>query len=146
MTSDPTEILRNSRVVVRPETFAVVGIGHSDWLELLADPTLSPRMTTPFMLFYDGTEVTMLLDDGDLSTMRPGLDKARIENGFRMLTFDAAMPFDVVGFIAEISRILAEAAIPIISLSSFSGDHLLIKQTDLGNVLKALGPHVSELC
>jgi hypothetical protein len=47
---------------------------------------------------------------------------------------------------AEISRILAEADIPIMALSAFSRDHLLIKQNDLASALKALREHVAELC
>ena len=46
----------------------------------------------------------------------------------------------------EVARILADDGVPIIALSAFSRDHLLVKQSDLANALKALGPHVAELC
>jgi len=32
------------------------------------------------------------------------------------------------------------------ALSSFSRDHLLVKQADLGKALRVLGDHVAELC
>lgn len=115
-------------------------------MDVIADPNLSPRMTSPFMIFMDKNEVTLLLDDVDFANIRPGLKDSKVERGFRMLTFDTVMDFDVVGFMAEVSRILAEASIPIFPISAFSRDHVLVKQDDLANALKALGPYVGDLC
>jgi len=88
----------------------------------------------------------MLLDDTDFGTMRHAVRDAKIERAFRMLTFDIQLDFSVVGFMAVVSRILAEADVSIVALSAFSRDHLLIKQDDLAKTLKALGPFVAELC
>ncbi len=99
------------------------------------------------MIFMDSREVTLLLDDADMAAIRPGIDDAiKVERGFRMLTFDIEMDFEVVGFIAEVSRILAAAGVPILPLSAFSRDHILVKQNDLATTLRALGPHVADLC
>ena len=88
----------------------------------------------------------MLLDETDFGTMRHAVRDAKIERAFRMLTFDIQLDFSVVGFMAVVSRILAEADVSIVALSAFSRDHLLIKQDDLAKTLKALGPFVAELC
>ena len=141
-----SEILKNARVEVSAETFTLVSLIHEDWIRLLQNPELSPRMTAPFMIYYDKHEVTLLLDETDFETMRHALSDANIERGFRLLTFDIVLGFNVVGFLAEVSRILADAGISIVALSAFSRDHFLIKQADLASALKALGPHVSELC
>src|SRR5687767_10195810 len=141
-----TDILRDTRVSVSSETFAVVSLTPEALNALLADPSLSPRMTAPFMIFKDRFEVTLVLDDQDLRNMRPGLSDAQIANGYRLLTFETVLDLSVVGFMAEVSRILAEAGVPILPVSAFSRDHLLIRQTDLAAALKALSPHVSELC
>ena len=143
---NPTDILRETRVSVSPETFAIVSLTPASWTALLADASLSPRMTAPFMIFKDRFEVTLVLDDVDLRNMRPGLSDARIENGYRLLTFETVLDMSVVGFMAEVSRILADAGVPILPISAFSRDHLLTRQTDLAAALKALGPHVAELC
>jgi len=140
------ELLNKARVSVDPETYSLISLSLVQWNGLLQDPDLSPRMTTPFMIFFDGKEVTLLLDDIDFTTVRHAIRDAKIEKGFRLLTFDLELQFNVVGFIALITNILAEYDIPVITLSAFSRDHLLIKQDDLGNALKALGPHVAELC
>ena len=140
------EILRDTRVSVSPETFAVVAVSDEGWRALLADASLSPRMTAPFMIFKDAHEVTLIVDDQDLRNMRPGLAEAKIANGYRLLTFETVLDLSVVGFMAAVSRILANADVPILLISAFSRDHVLIRQSDLAAALKALGPHVAELC
>ena len=140
------ELLRQTRVEVAPETFTLVSVCREDWLKLLENPELSPRMTAPFMIFKDKFETTLLLDEIDFEKIRYAVLNAKVESGFRMLTFDIELDFNVVGFLAEVSRILAEANISIVALSAFARDHLLIKQSDLAKALKVLGEHVGELC
>ena len=140
------KILKDISVEVAPETFTLISIRKEAWPRLLEDQALSPRGTAPFMIFSDKHEVTLLLDEIDFGTIRHAIRDAKIESGFRLLTFDTVMDFTVVGFMAEVSRILAEAGVSIIALSAFSRDHVLVKQADLSNALKALGPHVADLC
>jgi hypothetical protein len=149
MISDPrtaAEILRSCRLIVAPGTFTLISVDRAGWQRLLSDPALSPRMTSPFLILMDAYEVTLMVDDTDLAAMRSGLSDAKIEKGFRMLTFDSAMGFDVVGFIARVAQILAAAGVPILPIAAFSRDHVLVKQDHLAAALRALGPHVEELC
>jgi uncharacterized protein len=140
------ELLRQARVSVAPETFRLVGLRHEDWARLLESPELSPRANASFMLLKDGHEVTLLLDDEDWRTMRHAARDARVEGDFRLLTFDLVLDWKVVGFLAHVTRILADAGVSCGALSAFSRDHLLIKQDDLGTALRVLGPYVAELC
>jgi len=140
------EILRKTRVEVAPETFFLISLTHNDWLKLLENPELSPRMTAPFMIFRDNWEVTLLVDEIDFKTIRHAIRDAKTQGNFRLLTFNIELDFNVVGFLAEVSKILAEAGISIVALSAFSRDHLLIKQEDLPKALKVLGNFVAELC
>lgn len=141
-----TELLKKTRVEVSPETYYLVSLRHDDWRKLLENPELSPRMTAPFMILSDRYEVTLLLDETDYQTCRYAIRDAKVEGNFRLLTFDLVMDFTVVGFMAAISKILADADISIMALSAFSRDHILIKQTDLAKGLKVLGEYVEELC
>lgn len=59
------ELLHKTRVKVAPETFYLVSLRHEDWLKLLENPELSPRMSAPFMIFKDKIETTLLLDEVD---------------------------------------------------------------------------------
>lgn len=146
MNPSPVELLRSSKIEVAAETFALVGMTREQLLALLADNSMSPRMSVPFMIFMDPHEVTLVLDEIDIANMRPGLNGAKIDSGYRMLTFDIVLDLSIVGFMAEVSRILADAGVAILALSAYSRDSLLIRQDDLAKALKALGPFVDEVC
>ncbi|MGI8788421.1 MAG: ACT domain-containing protein [Pyrinomonadaceae bacterium] len=134
------------RVEVASETFFLISLAHNDWLKLLENPELSPRMSAPFMIFRDKWEVTLLLDEIDFGTIRHQIREAKTEGNFRLLSFDVELDFNVVGFLSEVAKIFAEAKISIVALSAFSRDHILIKQADLPKALKVLGEYVAELC
>ena len=141
-----TELLRRTRVEVAPATFVLVGMRHEDWSRLLEQPELSPRANAPFMLLRDTREVTLLLEEEDWLVMRHAVREARVETGWRLVTLNIELDWNVKGFLARVTEILAAAGIPLGALTAFSRDHLLIKQDDLGRALKALGEHVAELC
>jgi hypothetical protein len=144
--ADAAELLRRAKVEVAPETFVLVGLRHEDWRRLLENPELSPRAESNFMLLRDPFEVTLLLDESDWRSMSHAARDAKVEGGFRLVTLDVELGWDVVGFLARVTAILAGAGVAVGALSSFSRDHLLIKQEDLGTALRALGEHVAELC
>ncbi len=140
------DLLRETRIEVAPATYVLLGLSHQDWTRLLENPELSPRADAPFMIFRDQREVTLLLPEDDWLRIRHAARDARVERGFRILTFDMELPWTVVGYLAQVTEILAKAQIPVGALSSFSRDHLLIKQEHIGNALRVLGEHVGELC
>jgi hypothetical protein len=144
--SDAAELLRRARVEVAPATFVLVGLRPEDWARLLENPELSPRAESIFMLLRDPVEVTLLLEEDDWRAMRHAARDARVEAGFRLVTLDVVLAWNVVGFLAHVTEILAGEGIAIGALSAFSRDHLLIKQEDLGKALRVLGEHVAELC
>ncbi|MGH9901882.1 MAG: ACT domain-containing protein [Pyrinomonadaceae bacterium] len=144
--TDAAELLSRTRVEVAPATFTLVSLRHEDWKRLLENPELSPRPDAPFMLLSDRHEVTLLLEEEDWRPMRHAARDARVEGGFRLVTLDIELPWNVVGYLARVTSILAAAGVSCGALSAFSRDHLLIKQDDLGTALRVLGEHVAELC
>lgn len=146
MKSSIKDILKQTKIDIPPEIFNLISLTPDDFFKVLENPELSPRMTAPFMIFKDKYEITLLLDETDFAGIRNNLENAKIETGFRLLTFEIVLDFNVFGFLAEITRILAEAEIPVVALSAFSRDHILIKQENLAKALKVLSPYVEELC
>ena len=146
MIPDVEELLRRTRVGVAPGTFVVVGMRHEDWGRLLENPELSPRPEALFMLLRDSFEVTLLFDEEDWRAMRHAARDAKVEAGFRLVTLDVELGWDVVGYLARVTGILAAEGVSVGALSAFTRDHLLIKQDDLGRALRVLGAHVAELC
>jgi hypothetical protein len=141
-----SELLRRARVEVAPAAFVLVGLRHEDWRRLLENPELSPAQDSLFMLLRDPFEVTLLLEEEDWRAMRHAARDAKVEAGFRLVTLDIELPWNVVGFLAHVTGLLAAAGVAVGALSAFSRDHLLIKQDDLAKALRVLGEHVAELC
>ncbi len=146
MRQSAAELLRETKIEVDAATYVLLSLTSEQWTTLLSDPELSPRMSVPFMIFYDGREVTLLLDEDDFANVRGAVRDAKAERGFRLLTFDVELDLNTVGYLALAAKILADANVSVVPLGAFSRDHLLIKQDDLAAALKALGPHVAELC
>jgi hypothetical protein len=141
-----SDLLRETRIEVVPATFVLLGLSDQNWTRLLENPELSPRPESPFLIFRDGREVTLLLEEDDWQRIRHSVRDAKIERDFRLVTLDTELPWNVVGYLARVTQILAADGIPVGAVSSFSRDHLLIKQDDLGRALLVLSEHVKELC
>ncbi len=146
MTENVKEILSKTKVKISSEIYNLISLQQNIFQKLLENPELSPRMTAPFMIFKDAFEITLLLDEIDFGKIRNEIPNAKIESGFRLLTFDIVLDFKMVGFLAEITKILADAEISIIAISAFSRDHILVKQENLAKALKVLSEYVEELC
>ncbi|MCM3906170.1 MAG: ACT domain-containing protein [Pyrinomonadaceae bacterium] len=141
-----SDLLRETRIEVHPATFVLLGLSDQNWTRLLENPELSPRAESPFLVFRDGREVTLLLEENDWQRIRHLVRDAKIERGFRLVTLDIELPWNVVGYLARVTEILAASGIPVGALSSFSRDHLLVKQDDLARALRVLSEQVKELC
>ena len=140
------ELLASCRIEVAPETFSLVSLDHAAFADVLRDAGISPRGAAPFFILSDKYEVTLMLAEQDLRLAQHSFGKAKIESGFRLVTFDVVLDFGVTGFLAKVAELLADAGVPIIAVSAFSRDHLLVKQDDLRTALTALGSVNQDLC
>ena len=68
-----------------------------------------------------------------------------VEIGWRRITFAGPLPWELVGFLADVATRLAEARIPFTSLAGFTTDHVLVRaaQADLAVEVLA-GGHPPE--
>jgi len=57
----------------------------------------------------------------------------QIDAGWRRITFAGPLPWELVGFLADVATRLANAQIPFTSMSGFTTDHVLVRaaQADL---------------
>ena len=62
----------------------------------------------------------------------------RAEGGWRALRVRGPLVFDLTGILASLTAPLAEAGLPIFSLSTFDTDVVLVRETDLDAAAAAL--------
>lgn len=65
-------------------------------------------------------------------------DDVKHEPGWRCLRVQGTFDFDAVGVLAALAVPLAEAGVPILALSTFDTDYLLVKDSRLPDAVSAL--------
>lgn len=83
-----------------------------------------------FGLVEDAAEVTLVCAEAALDSYDGAI---AVERGWRRITFAGPLPWEQVGFLADVATRLAGAQIPFTSVAGFTTDHLLVRaaQADL---------------
>src|SRR3990167_3184131 len=116
----PEDYFRNGKVYVWKETFAVVK-SKKTYLNAFAN-------------IIDKNETTVIIDQSKINEK----DAIEIEKDWKILTFDMVLPFGLVGFLAKVSKVLADEKISIFAISAYSTDHILVKEKDLAKAKEKL--------
>jgi hypothetical protein len=115
---------KNGKVYVWKETFAII--------------KAKKVYPNAFANVIDKNETTVIIEQSKFNDE----DIIEIEKDWKILTFDMILPFGLVGFLAKVSKVLADEKIPIFAVSAYSTDHILVKEKDLAGAeekLKELG-------
>jgi hypothetical protein len=129
-------ILSQSRWQVRPERFVLVGLAPS---ERLVATRLLAGLSAPFaQLIFEPDVLTLVLPEADWQALRAAFPHARTQALLRVITFDLDLPDDLVGFLAAVSRALAEAGVPILAICGYTKDHVMVREEHVERALAAI--------
>jgi hypothetical protein len=130
-------LLRQARWQARPERFVLAALKPN---ERMVVARLLAGVTAPFMqLIAESDMLTLVLPQSDWRSLKPAFPHARVQQPFRVISFDLDLPNDLVGFLAVASRALAEAGVPILAICGYTKDHILVREEHLERALAALG-------
>jgi hypothetical protein len=122
-----------------PETlFVVASLPLEDYgraLEALMALRSSGRFTS---VTRDKDEVTVIISEEEWSEIEENFSRNEVQRRRRMIAFDTVLDFTVVGFIAEISRALAEAGISILNVSTYKTDLVFVDETRFDDAVAAV--------
>jgi hypothetical protein len=90
----------------------------------------------PVALFVGHDEVSLLAPEEVIQGLAESVE--HLSGGWRALTVEAVFPLGTVGFLAVVSRALAEVSVPVMVFSSHDTDHFLVPSEHLGRALAAL--------
>ncbi|HEX2952634.1 MAG TPA: ACT domain-containing protein [Bacillota bacterium] len=65
-------------------------------------------------------------------------ENVRSERGWRCIQVVGPLDFSLVGILAKLSSILAEASVSIFAISTFDTDYILLKESNLDGAVQAL--------
>lgn len=98
------------------------------------------QISEPFCaVIADKDEVTLVIPAEavqDFAAHLPGHTAA--EKYYRLITFDVELDFSLVGFMAAVSRTLADAGLSILPYAAYSRDHLLVSADQFDAAMQAL--------
>ncbi len=116
-------LLKQTSVIVWPQAYAIVKAKN--------------YMPGALAMISDRQELTVVIDENKI------VSDAVIElsRGWKLLTFDVVLPLEMVGFWTMVSTILSQGGVSLFAISSFSKDHVLVKQRELDSAVRLLGDH-----
>lgn len=118
-----------------PTIFAVASIPLNYYVELVT----AVRDLEGFVsLTRDKDEITLIVAEDRWHSIAAAFPGAQAQLQRRLIRFDAVLDFSVVGFIAEVSRALADADISILSLSTYRTDAVLVHEAKYDQALVAV--------
>jgi hypothetical protein len=85
-----------------------------------------------FSITKDKNEITAITKEG------LELQPISEERFFKLITFDVMLPFDLTDFLSHVSALLASKNIPILAISAYSTDHILVREQDLDSAIEVL--------
>ena len=77
-------------------------------------------------LTRDAAEITLILDEEEWRARADDFPEGRAVSGWRLIRFDLVLDFAVVGFLAEVTRLMAAAGISLLAVSTWRTDGLLV--------------------
>jgi hypothetical protein len=104
------------------------------WKENFAIVKAKRPRPDAFANVIDENEITLVIEQGKVNKK----EVIEIEKNWKILTFDMVLPFGLVGFLATVSKALADEGISIYVISAYSSDHILIKEKDMTKAKKKL--------
>ena len=119
---NPSDFLEDCKIIVGKNAYSVI------------KAKAFPENLDCFAMIRDFRETTVV---AETNTIPESLILAE-EKNWKLITFQATLPFELVGFLAIVSKVLADEKIPIFALSAYSTDHLLIKENHLAKALDRL--------
>jgi len=112
---------------------------------LLPEPFCIQRLAAGAQLdlgrFRDAAWYSITRTQNELSVVAPeavDVGAAERELGWACLQLEGPLDLGMVGVLAGISRVLADAGVSLFSVSTFDTDHVLIRRVDLERGLAAL--------
>jgi hypothetical protein len=139
---DVSKLLGKTKLVVLPEDYFLVRLPVDtgpipvEWYR---------PATTRFGVFIrEPKEITLVIPRRKWLRMQNIFEKYEVSEPMKVITFDIKLSLTVYGFIAAISKVLAEAKISLLPMSSFNRDHILVSKKDLPRSVRLLRQLLQE--
>ena len=120
--------LRDAKLYTDGRSYCLVGL-PSDALARVGE-VFTAELPPFWSVICDKDEISLLLPSDVWATQAENLTLGRclprVMSGYRLITLDVVLAPCLVGFLAHVTRPLADAGIPIVAFSARARDHLFV--------------------
>jgi hypothetical protein len=135
------KLIAATEIALYPEPMMIVSVSrHEEEKVRRLMEDLEPFSSVTF----DISEVSLVLKTVEWNDLKENFHDYEEEGPYRLITFDIVLDLSIIGYLAVISRILAEAGISIYALSTYLRDNILVKESDAETAMEALKGLIEE--
>ena len=129
-------ILAQTRLYTDEQEYVIVNIPLEQRYEGAA---LFAKLATAFSAsVIDKDQMTLVVAADVWEEVKNCAEAAQETPGYRLITFDLPLELGLVGYLATLVQVLAEAGVSIFAVSAYRRDHLLVMQTDFDRAWQVL--------
>jgi hypothetical protein len=129
-------VLSQTRLYTDEREYVSLSVSLDDSYEGMA---LVTEASGPFLAaVVDKDELTLVLPMEVWETLRENLPGVQETPGYRLITFDLPLELGLIGYLAILTNVLAEAGVSLLAFSAYQRDHLLVPEADFDRAWTAL--------
>jgi len=117
------DVVRSSRVIVHDGRYAYLKI---------YDKNIS--IGNHFLVSQDADEVTIITEEKNIS----GVLYEQDTKWFKLIEIQVSMPFVAKGFLAKVTKTIAEQGLNVLVVSTYSKDYFLVREETYESAINAL--------
>ncbi len=137
------QLLAKTEIKVHSDLFSIVSIKKKDENKARE---IAKNLNSFYSITFDIEEISLVVKETDWLVIRDHFDSYQEEGPFCLITFDIILDLSIVGFLAFISRKLAEKQVSIYVISTYLRDHILVKKGDCNKTVEVLLNLIEECC
>lgn len=112
-----------------PERYAFLSVSFSEFSKI-------KNNIEYFSVIKEMEGVTIILHEKELQ--KDKVDTTNVDKGYRVVTYQENTSLELIGFLALVSKILAENNISVNAVAGYNRDYFLIKEKDSEKAIKVL--------
>ena len=133
---DVSKLLGKTKLVVLPEDYFLIRLPVDT--KPIPGEWYRPATTRFAVFIREPKEITLVVPRRKWLRMQNIFEKFEVSEPMKVITFDIKLSLAVYGYIAAISKVLAEAKVSLLPMSSFNRDHILVSKKDLPRSIRLL--------
>ncbi len=130
------KLFARTKLVVLPEDYLLVRLPVD--ARPIPGEWYRPATTRFGAFIREPKEITLIVTRRKWLRMQNVFKQYKVSGPMKVITFDIKLSLVVYGYLAALSRVIADDKISLVPISSFHRDHILVAKQDLPRTVRVL--------